>query len=590
MLLGGFMKNVKIGIRLLVSYIAIVSISFAIGLLQDYELQRINGLGGQLYHEVAEPLGMAIGIVSLVGKMEASAIKIVTAQNAQERIAFAQDAENFAKGATGILAEIRKHEEHEELASDIDKSIVSINKFAAAAVDFAKSINEGKAKLNSQGVPLLTQDLSAISSEIEQYAGKYVGVKIENGHKMDESNDAAADRISKISLILLIFTSILAICIGVYMTFSITTPIKKVGEVIEKGEHGDMTAKTGIEQKDELGTMAANIDKFFKNLRGILRTLKTDSETLAGSSEELYAISGNLAVGSEESVTQSNTVASTTEEMAVNINAMASGAEEASVNANEVAGAAEQMSTNMGTIAASVEEMSASINEIASNASEARKIASEATEKSGEATSTMGKLGNAAKEIGEVTDVIKKIADKTNLLALNATIEAASAGEAGKGFAVVAGEIKDLANQSAQSADDIARRIDGIQLETNEAVNVINEVSEIIVKINQSIESIAGHVEQQTKASNEIAHNVAQADTGAKRVASAIGEVAKGSRDIARNAAEAAKGASEVSRNATNLNSVAKSSAEGATQVKASASDLSKIAGDLKNVVGRFTV
>jgi methyl-accepting chemotaxis protein len=248
------------------------------------------------------------------------------------------------------------------------------------------------------------------------------------------------------------------------------------------------------------------------------------------------------------------------------------------------------MSTNMNTIASSIEEMSSSINQIATNAYGTRKVASEATEKSKNATDVMGKLGTAAKEIGQVTDVIKKIADKTNLLALNATIEAASAGEAGTGFAVVAGEIKELANQSAQSADDIARRIEGIQQGTGDAVHVINDVSDIIIKINQSVEAIAGHVEQQTKASNEIASNVSQANTGAKRVASAIGEVAKGANDVSRNAGEAAKGAANVSQNIVKVSDVARDSSLGAQRVNQSATDLSKIAGDLKSTVGRFKV
>jgi methyl-accepting chemotaxis protein len=202
----------------------------------------------------------------------------------------------------------------------------------------------------------------------------------------------------------------------------------------------------------------------------------------------------------------------------------------------------------------------------------------------------MNKLGIAAKEIGKVTDVIKKIADKTNLLALNATIEAASAGDAGKGFAVVAGEIKDLANQSAKSADDIARRIESIQQGTGDAVTVIHDVSNIIIKINQSIEAIAGHVDQQTKASNEIANNVAQANVGTKRVAVAIGGVAKTADAASRNAGEMTKGANNVSSNVSNMNQIAKENAQGAEQVNQSATDLSKIASDLKVTVGKFKV
>ncbi len=393
-----------------------------------------------------------------------------------------------------------------------------------------------------------------------------------------------------------VIIAVLAIIVSSIILFvvlsGVVKPIVKVTETlkdISEGE-GDLTQSIKVQSKDEIGDLARYFNKLMEALRIPIGEVKKIVVSLASVSEELSAVSKQLASGSEKAVTQSNTVASTTEQMAVNINAMASGAEEASVNANEVAGAAEQMSTNMNTIASAVEEMSASISQIASNAGEARKVAGDATAKSNDATDVMSKLGTAAKEIGKVTDVIKSIADKTNLLALNATIEAASAGEAGKGFAVVAGEIKELANQSAQSADDIARRIDGIQQGTGTAVKVISDVSDIIIKINQSIESIAGYVDQQTKASNEIASNVAQANTGAKRVASAIGEVAHGANDVSRNAGEAAKGASNVSHNVVGMSQAAKENSQGALQVNQSADDLFKMSEQLRMAMDKFKV
>jgi len=408
--------------------------------------------------------------------------------------------------------------------------------------------------------------------------------------ELEKEVEEIANTTKSIIITFIIIVIVASIILSLYISSIICNPINKLVATVKEGEKGNMTVRSGLNQKDELGVMAKALDQFFEHLQGILKNLRANSETLASASEELSAVSRELASGAEETVSQSNTVASTAEEMSVNINAMASGAEQASVNANEVAGAAELMSTNMNTVAAAIEEMSASISQIATNAGDARKVAVAAMEKSKDATDVMNKLGSAAKEIGHVTDVIKKIADKTNLLALNATIEAASAGEAGKGFAVVAGEIKELANQSAQSADDIARRIEGIQQGTGDAVQVINDVSDIIVKINQSVEAITGHVEQQTKASNEIASNVAQANTGSKKVADAIGEVARSANDVSRNAGEAAKGANNVSQNITSVSDVAKESSQGATQVNESAADLSKIAGDLKDTVSKFKV
>jgi len=455
-------------------------------------------------------------------------------------------------------------------------------------------------------------------------------------------------QINNFITVIAVILAMLVIIIIVLFAISkwIVKPVHRTFSMLETFAKGDLTQNITISGRDELTKMMHMIDETQKSIKQIIMAIGEKAHILYGNSKDLSSVAAQLANSANDTVAKSievtttteqmstniNTmvndakqasvdaseVAGITEQMAANINAMSSGAKQASVNASEVAGAAEQMSLNMNTIATTIEEMSTSIKQISNNTVEVNKIAADAKNKATDATSVMSKLGIAAKEIGQVTDVIKKIADKTNLLALNATIEAASAGKAGKGFAVVAGEIKELANQSAESADNIARRIKSIQSETNTAVGVIQNVSDIIVKINQSVETIAGHIDQQTNASNEIANNVAQANTSAKRVASAIGEVARGTNEIANNvakansrakqvtdaitevaktatnvsgnASEAAIGASNVSYNTLSMNQAAKESAQGAGHVNQSSSDLAKIAEELKQTVAQFKV
>ena len=138
---------------------------------------------------------------------------------------------------------------------------------------------------------------------------------------------------------------------------------------------------------------------------------------------------------------------------------------------------------------------------------------------------------------------IKMIALQTNLLALNATIEATSAGEAGKGFAVVAHEIKELANQSAKAAEGIARKIEGVQNGTREAVTVIQSVADVIKAINATADRISTSVEKQTHAAHTISSNVGEASKGVGDIARSIAEVAKAANDISRSVSEAARGA-----------------------------------------------
>jgi len=454
----------------------------------------------------------------------------------------------------------------------------------------------------------------------------------------------ASNFITVIAIILAMIVIIIIVLFAI--SIWIVKPVRQTFSMLETFAKGDLTQDINIKGHDELAQMMRMIDKAQKSIKRIIIAISEKAQVLYGDSKDLSSVAEKLAdlangtvakstevastteqmaanisamaSGAEQASNNANEVTNITEQMAVNINAMANGAEQASHNASEVAGAAEEMSTNINTIATAVEEMSSSIRQIAGNAEDARKITEDATSKSGDATKVMDKLNLAAKEIGKVTIVIKKIADKTSLLALNATIEAASAGDAGKGFAVVAEEIKDLAQQSANNADDIAHKIENIQAGASEAVAVINDVSGIITQINQSVEAITGHVEQQTKASNEIANNVAQTNTGAKRVASAIGEVARGTNEIARNvtqantgakrvasaigelargtndvsknASDAAKGVANVSQNAVSMSNVAKDSAQSAKQVNLSSADLSKFAEELKNIVRQFKI
>ncbi|MDR2732843.1 MAG: methyl-accepting chemotaxis protein [Fibromonadaceae bacterium] len=577
------MKNIKLAPRLIISYLGITFIAVLACIYLLFQLSLLAEDVEELNEKGINSLKNMTLTVRDVNQLRIAAYQAAMAHSAEERRKIKQRADSLANEMLKIYDEEEKRIVNESGRLALIEIRKKLNEATAMYYKFVTTLDKGA----PAEVP---EELNKKIGELISHNRHFVDIKQSVAAKLNDNCQKQYKLSVRNSMIILFIMIVVAIVLGLYMTFSITNPLGKVVDILKRGENGDMRERVGIDRNDEIGIVAKNVDSFFNRIQDIVKKISINSGSIANASEELSVISRQLADGSEKNVNQSTSVASTTEQMAMNINAMAGGAEEASISANEVASAAEEMSANMNTIAAAIEEMSASISQISSNAGEARDVANKATTKANDATSVMNKLGLAAKEIGHVTDVIKKIADKTNLLALNATIEAASAGAAGKGFAVVAGEIKDLANQSATSADDIARRIEGIQEGTGDAVTVISDVSDIIVKINHSVEAIAGHVEQQTKASNEISNNVAQANEGSTRIASAIGEVAKGVKDVSRNAGDAAKGATNVSQNVAGMNEVAKETALGAGQVSQSAADLSKVADDLRNTVNQFKV
>jgi len=352
--------------------------------------------------------------------------------------------------------------------------------------------------------------------------------------------------------------------------------------------NGDLTIRLATGGKDEIGRVSTGLNIFIEKLHAAIKTTQQETRNLLDKSSTLHDLAQQISNSAKAMLVQSESVSKVTEITSENAKAIANDANKTSTKANELANSAVQMNLNMNSVAGAVEELSTSFGRITSNTDESRLIAKEATEKATEATGVMKKLGIAAKEIGHVTDVIKKIADKTNLLALNATIEAASAGEAGKGFTVVASEIKDLANQSAESADDIASRIERIQNDTNSAVKVIDNVSDIINKINTSIDSIANSVEQQTLASNEIASNAAQASSGTKRTVNAIGEVAHTAEISAQSADNVAEEAHNIFGSIGIIHEDAKEAEVDSEELEKTAAFLKSTAEELYSNVSKF--
>ncbi len=155
------------------------------------------------------------------------------------------------------------------------------------------------------------------------------------------------------------------------------------------------------------------------------------------------------------------------------------------------------LNTTINNLAFMIKEIQKSAEIVSDNSMKTSQISSQAIARVTQATDAMQQLGKAANEIGEVTNVIMLIAEKTNLLALNANIQAASAGDAGKGFSVVANEIKELSMQSSVAAENISKKIESVQQNTIDAVTIINDVSEIIIKIDASTDTIIQSIKKQ---------------------------------------------------------------------------------------------
>ncbi|MEU4221206.1 methyl-accepting chemotaxis protein [Actinoplanes sp. NPDC026623] len=335
-------------------------------------------------------------------------------------------------------------------------------------------------------------------------------------------------------IVILVAGLILAFGVAWVVIHQTVRSIKRMAAVLERVSAGDLTQRVEVRSGDEIGTMGRALNDATQSMRTTLSELDRSASELASSAQHLTAVSATIGGGIDE----------------------------VSAEAEAVARAAGDVSENVSALAAASEEMGASIREISRNAGQAAGVANEAVTVAESTTAVVAQLGESSAQISDVVKAITAIAEQTNLLALNATIEAARAGESGKGFAVVATEVKDLAQETAKSTEDIAKQVQAIQRDTGKAVEAIAGITAVISQISDYQTTIASAVEEQTATSQEINRSVTDAAGASAGIASNVSAVA---------------GASQIA-------------SAGVVETHAAAEEVAKMSSDLKALVSRFVI
>ena len=276
----------------------------------------------------------------------------------------------------------------------------------------------------------------------------------------------------------IIFTSVVLMSIFVVLalliSIKVANPIKEVAEDIEKLSDGivDVNVKaTSNIHETRILISAAN--KLSGILNDSINKIRTEADALKGKIESSSSLAKTSSEGTEQINESMVGLAQTTETMAesvqdINVNVISMGEMIEGVVANT-----DSLNQSSGKMTEANNEASDCIKNMTSSSKKSLAAIESITEK-------IEETNESVQKIDEMTSLITNIASQTNLLALNASIEAARAGEAGKGFGVVAEEIKNLAEQSNQSAAKIRDVVGLVSAQSGECVEKSKEVKAII--------------------------------------------------------------------------------------------------------------
>ncbi len=288
--------------------------------------------------------------------------------------------------------------------------------------------------------------------------------------------------VSLITLVVIAVVAALVVGAATSVSFKRLSSVRDAMDAISAGE-GDLTQRLPVTGNDEVAQIARSFNGFMDKLRDVMRHIRDASQSVRTASDEIAAGNVDLSGRTESAAASLEQTAASMEEITATVAQSANAAQQADITANS----ASTVASRGGAV----------INDV---------------------VDTMGAIEQASVKIADIIGVIDGIAFQTNILALNAAVEAARAGEQGRGFAVVAGEVRSLAQRSAQAAREIKALIES-------TVASVNSGSQLVRRAGETMDEIVANVSNVTTIISEVTNAAGEQTRGIQEVNRAVSQL-----------------------------------------------------------------